>query len=238
MAAIFLSIVVPAYNEEARIAASVEALVRYLEGQPYAWEVVVVDDGSTDRTAAIMRDLSKDDARLRLEAVEHGGKGWAVKHGMLATTGRYRFMCDADLAMPIEQLSRFLDQMDNGYDVVIGSRQISGARRFNESAARHMIGRIFNWTVRLLAVGGYEDTQCGFKCFAGEVADALFPLQQVPGFGFDVEILYLAERTGLRVLEIPIDWYHQPNSKVRPVMDSISMLWDTVRIRWRHSTRK
>ena len=233
MSEIFLSIVVPAFNEESRIAASVETLVRYLASQPYTWEVLVVDDGSTDRTAAITRDASRGDDRVRSESVEHGGKGWAVKHGMLAATGRYRFMCDADLAMPVEQLSRFLEQMEKGYDVVIGSRQMAGARRFNEPPGRHVIGRVFNWIVRLLAIGGYQDTQCGFKCFESAAADALFTRQRLPGFGFDVEILYLARKMGLSTLEIPIDWHHQENSKVRPVLDSLSMLWDTALIRWR-----
>ncbi len=227
-----LSIVIPAYNEEARIAASLETVGHYLSRQPYSWEVVVVDDGSSDGTAKLVHEWAKDHEGFRVEAVAHRGKGWAVKHGMLAASGRYRFMCDADLAMPLDQVSRFLDRIAEGYDIVIGSRQAADARRFNEPLMRHIMGRAFNWTVRALAVRGFEDTQCGFKCFRGECAEDLFALQKTEGFGFDVEVLYLARMRALKVLEIPIDWYYQEASKVRHSVDSFLMLRDVIRVRW------
>lgn len=233
MAKPFLSVVIPAFNEEARIASTLQKLVSYLRRQPYSWEVVVANDGSTDRTAALVGQWTSELEAVRLKTLPHGGKGWAVKHGMLEATGQYRFMCDADLAMPLEQLTAFLERMAEGYDIVIGSRQIAGARRFNEPPMRHVMGRLFNWAVRLLAVGRFQDTQCGFKCFTGEAAQELFRLQQTRGFGFDVEVLYLALKKGMCVLEMPIDWHHQRDSKVRAGTDSLAMLRDTLLVRWR-----
>ena len=157
-----------------------------------------------------------------------------MKKGMLAASGQYRFMSDADLAMPIEQLDGFLERMEEGYDIVIGSRQKVGARRYGEPVGRHVMGRAFNWSIRLLVVGGFEDTQCGFKCFRGDVAKELFSLQRTKGFAFDVEILYMAMKKGLRVMEMPIDWYHQRASKVRPFVDSFQMLRDSLSLRLRN----
>lgn len=231
MTAPYLSIVIPAYNEEERISATLDEVVAYLSHQSYSWEVLVVDDGSTDRTTEFVDSWAGEVAGVSLESVEHGGKGWAVKQGMLSATGEYRFMCDADLSMPIEQLSRFLDRMEEGYDVVIGSREAVGARRYDEPPLRHLMGRVFNWTVRMLAVRGFQDTQCGFKCFRGEVVQELFSKQKARGFSFDVEILYLALRRNMRIVEIPIDWYHQEASKVRPLADSFLMLRDTLTLR-------
>ena len=151
---------------------------------------------------------------------------------MLAATGELRFMCDADLAMPIPQLSRFIDQMSEWYDMVIGSREGAGAKRYDESASRHLRGRIFNLVVRLLAIRRFQDTQCGFKCFRSAAAEELFASQRTTGFGFDVELLYLASKRGLRVLEIPIEWHHQEESTVRFV-DAFLMLWDVIMVRLR-----
>ena len=229
----FLSIIIPAFNEEARIVSTLERVSAFLSGQSYSWELLVVDDGSSDRTAAVAKEWAQTHEETRVETVPHGGKGWAVRNGMLSTTGRYRFMCDADLAMSIEGLPAFLERMCEGYDIVIGSRQIAGARRFDEPIVRHIMGRVFNWSVRLLAVRGFQDTQCGFKCVGGEAADELFALQRTNGFGFDVEFLYLAIKRGFRVLEMPIDWYYQRTSKVRAGADSFLMLRDTIAVRWR-----
>ena len=223
----FLSVVIPAFNEQDRIIPTLEKVVQYLSAQDYTWEVLVVDDGSSDDTAALVRQWASKNEGVSLKTIPHSGKGWAVRHGMLATTGEYRFMCDADLAMPIEHLGTFMDRMSEGYDIVIGSRQIEGARRFDESVLRHFMGRMFNWSVKFLAVGGFQDTQCGFKCFRGEVADELFQLQRTRGWGFDVEILYLALKRRMRVLEMPIDWYHQKGSKVKPGVDPFIMIRDT-----------
>ena len=229
-----LSVVIPAFNEEDRIGPTLDALVGYLEAQPYSREIVVVDDGSSDGTVGVVeRREGRPETPVRVESIPHAGKGWAVRHGMLSSGGRYRFMCDADLAMPVHHLRDFLSCMDEGYDVVIGSRQIEGARRYGEGMARHFRGRVFNWVVRLVAVGGFQDTQCGFKCFRGEVAEDLFGRQVTRGWGFDVEILYLATRRRLSVLEMPIDWHHQKLSRVGSLLEPFSMLRDALAVRIR-----
>lgn len=230
----FLSIIIPAFNEEQRIGNTIQKIVTYLRNQPYSWEILIVDDGSTDRTANLANDCATKTGPVRVESIPHSGKGWAVRHGMLAAQGDLRFMCDADLSMPIKHIDNFIGPMHDGYDVVIGSREAEGARRFNEPALRHFMGRIFNRLVAFTAVAGFQDTQCGFKCFRAESAIYLFEAQTTSGFAFDVEILFLAAQSGLRVLEIPIDWYHNPMSKVRPLVDSFSMARDTLLVRGRH----
>ena len=228
----FLSVIIPAYNEEPRIVDTLEQIVDYLESQSYTWEVAVVDDGSTDSTASLVNSFAQGWPHVRLVSIPHGGKGWAVNHGMLSTTGEYRFLCDADLSMPVEQLSRFFPPEISNFDIAIGSREASGSNRIGEPYRRHVMGRVYNVLVRLLAVPGLSDTQCGFKCFRGQEATDLFSLQRLRGFAFDVEILFLAVRRGLRVREVPIDWYFRPQSKVRALFDSLGMSWDIVRVRW------
>ncbi len=232
----FLSIIIPAYNEEPRIVDTLRNVVDYLSRQSYSWEVVLVNDGSTDATEKLARVFTQTHPNVHLMNVSHGGKGWAVRHGMLWATGEYRFLCDADLSMPIEQISRFLPPAAVDFDIVIASREVSGAQRIGEPYKRHFMGRIYNFLVRLLAVPGVSDTQCGFKCFRGKVANELFSLQRLHGFAFDVEILFMARKRGIRVREVPIDWYYRAESKVRPITDSVSMGRDILKIRW-HNVR-
>ena len=228
----FLSIVIPAYNEETRITNTLGAVIDYLYSQNYSWEIVVIDDGSTDATSAFVNAVASLDHRVRLERVPHRGKGWAVRHGMLTAKGELRFMCDADLAMPIAQLGHFIDRMAEGYDMVIGSRESEGAKRYDESVSRHLRGRVFTLVVRLLAVGRFQDTQCGFKCFRSAAAEQLFSSQRTVGFGFDVELLYLSAKKSLRVLEMPIEWHHQNMSTVR-FIDAFLMFRDVFMVRIR-----
>lgn len=235
-----LSLVIPAFNEEKRICGTLDKVTQYLKHQPYTWEIIVVDDGSLDNTAQQIDNWAKNSAfnqNLRIQTIPHAGKGWAIKHGMLAAKGQYRFMCDADLAMPISQLDAFLDKLREGFDIVIGSRELLGAKRYGESTGRHFRGRVFNWLVRLIAVGGFNDTQCGFKCFCSKAAEKLFGIQETRGFGFDVEILYLAKQMEFKIIEIPIEWHHQERSTVRPVLDSFLMLRDAVNVRLRRSPK-
>ncbi|MQF49107.1 glycosyltransferase family 2 protein [SAR202 cluster bacterium AC-647-N09_OGT_505m] len=215
-----------------RIAQTLDTLVAYVRNQGYSWEVVVADDGSQDRTAAMVKATAREYPEIRLVSLEHRGKGWAVKAGMLEAQGKYRFLADADLSMPIEQMERFLPSRLTDFDIAIGSREAPSARRFHEPARRHLMGRAFNGMVQLLAVRGFTDTQCGFKCFEAQVAESLFPLQRAEGFGFDVEILFLAQRLGLRIKEVPIDWYYHEGSKVKPLRDSFLMLKDLLSVRW------
>jgi dolichyl-phosphate beta-glucosyltransferase len=150
---------------------------------------------------------------------------------MLEANGQWRFICDADLSMPIQELPKFLPPRLDNYDVAIGSREGPGARRFNEPLYRHLIGRAFSTLVKIFAMPGFEDTQCGFKCFAGQAAQDLFAVQRFNGMSFDVEVLYIARKRGYKIVEVPIDWYFQAESKVRLLEDSARMLWDIVMIR-------
>ena len=234
MAQPYLSVVIPAYNEEARIPKTLEQVVGYLSSQSYGWEIIVADDGSTDSTAQAVGSEASKDARVRLLSLDHRGKGWAVKNGMAAATGTYRLLCDADLSVPIEQVERLLPPQAPDVDIAIGSREAQGAVRFDEPAQRHLMGRIYNELVRRLTVPSLEDTQCGFKCFKSGPATELFNLQTMDGFAFDVEVLYLAWKQGLSIQETGVDWYYRENSKVRTIRDSSSMTLDLLKIRWRH----
>ena len=231
---IFLSIVIPAYNEKLRISETLTKIVSYLSNQHYSWEIVVANDGSTDGTDEIVTGSISSNPNIRLLNLEHGGKGWAVKNGMLDAKGRYRFLVDADLSMPIEEISKFMPYFEDGSDIVIGSREVPGAHRFDEPKNRHIQSKVFSLLVKCLALRGISDTQCGFKCFTEEAVGALFPMQVSNGFSFDVEILFLAKRYGFEITEIPIEWHYRDGSKVRPIIDSIIMLKDILTIRLRH----
>lgn len=224
--------VIPAYNEAGRIVASLQSIAQYLSAQSYTWEVVVVDDGSTDQTATLVEAHIKRHSGFKLLRVPHGGKGWAVKNGMLATRGKYRFMADADLAMPIEQLAKFLPPRGPDCDIVIGSREGEGAVRIGEPVLRRFLGRAYNILIRLLLVPGLRDTQCGFKCYKGQVAQEIFSLQRIPGWGFDMEVLFLARKLRRSICEVGVEWHYQSQSKVKPFRDSLKMLVEIMRVRW------
>lgn len=231
----FLSIVIPAYNEESRLPSTLQSVFEFLAGQPYSSEVIVVDNASRDRTGDIARAATANHPGLRVEVEPVRGKGAAVRRGILAAQGAYRFICDADLSMPIEQVRRFLPPTLDEYDVAIASRELSGSIRYGEPAYRHWIGRAFNALVRWLAIPGFQDTQCGFKCFRGPVAEDLFRRQKLDGWTFDVEVIFLALRRGYRVVEVAIPWYYVRGSRVRVLSDSFAMFFDLLRIRrnWR-----
>lgn len=231
MAVPYLSVIIPAYNEASRIIPTLEAVSRYLTEQPYAWEVIVVDDGSADATASVVSEWMAHRDGFRLERIPHRGKGAAVRHGMLTAAGENRFMCDADLAMPVEHIADFLSHMAQGYDIVIGSRSAAGANRYDESPIGHLRARVFNLWVQSWALRGFKDTQCGFKCFSAHAAQ-LFALQRTSGWGFDVEVLYLASKRGMRILEMPIDWYRAADGKVNPTAP-LTMMRDVLALRWR-----
>ena len=230
----YLSVIIPVYNEEHRVAGTLERVGAYLRQQRYSWEIVVANDGSTDGTAAIARRAASRNPGIRLLSLSHRGKGWAAKHGILAATGAYRLLCDADLSVPIDQVERLLPPRVPDVDIAIGSREAPGAVRHGEPKWRHLMGRIFNALVRILFIADVQDTQCGFKCFRSGPATELFALQTIHGFAFDVEVHYLARARGLSWIEIGIDWYYRDGSKVRPGRDSLAMMLDLARIRWRH----
>ena len=229
----YLSVVIPAYNEERRLPETLDTVRAYLGGKTYPWEIIVADDGSDDATAAIVDCAGLTDGRIKLLPLPHRGKGWAVKNGMLAARGDYRFLCDADLSMPIDLLGRLLPGDAPTSDIVIGSREAPGAQRIGEPRRRWLMGRVFNAMTRVLATPGIADTQCGFKVFQATAAEKLFALQTLDGFAFDAEILFLARRRGFSLAEVGIDWHYQSESKVRPVRDGWRTLRDLVIIRYR-----
>ena len=228
----YLSIILPAHNEAQRLPDSLNRIQAFLAAQPWPSDVVVVENGSRDQTAQVAEAFARQHPNVRLLREALPGKGRAVRRGILAASGEYRFICDVDLSMPIEHVARFLPPAQTDAPVVIASREAPGAVRYNEPAHRHWIGRGFNLLVRLLAVPGLRDTQCGFKCFRADAAEELFRLQVLNGWTFDVEVLFLARRRGYRVTEIPIPWTHVPGSRVRLARDSFAMLADLLRIRW------
>jgi dolichyl-phosphate beta-glucosyltransferase len=227
----FLSIIVPAYNEEIRLPDSLKAIAGFVASKPYPVEIIVVNNNSRDRTGAIIEEFAGKFPFVRgmFEATQ--GKGAAVRTGMLAAKGDYRFICDADLSMPIEEVDKFLPPHLEGYDIAIASREAPGAVRYEEPGYRHLMGRVFNTIVRLFAVPGLQDTQCGFKMFRAEVAENLFPLQTMNGWSFDVEILYAARQWGYSIVEVPINWYYKSNTRIHPLHDSLDMFVEVFKIR-------
>jgi glycosyltransferase involved in cell wall biosynthesis len=239
----FVSVVVPAYNEEQRLPDTIEQILAYLARQPYRSEVIVADDGSSDATAAVVERMAAQQPSLRLLRLDHRGKGFAVRAGALAALGEYVLLCDADLAVPIEEWERLQKALTSGYDVAIGSREGLGARRLGEPWYRHLMGRVFNLIVRVVAVGGIQDTQCGFKALRLTVAQDLFQRVRIYGenaprvhgaavTAYDVELLFLARRRGYRIAEVPVPWRYGTETKVNPVRDSWRNLHDVLTVRW------
>ena len=217
-----LSIIIPAYNEEQRLPDSLDQIIAWCESTPYKVEVIIVENGSSDRTTEIAEAYAREHPNIRVIHSEKG-KGAAVRMGIYEGRGEYLFMCDSDLSMPISEVEKFLPPQLNGYDVAIGSREAPGAQRF--------MGRIFNFIVRVLAVPGFSDTQAGFKMFKRDAAMEIFPYQTIMGWTFDVEALYIALKQGKKVVEVPINWYFDEDSRVDPMKDTWHMFWDVITIR-------
>ena len=225
-----LSIVIPVHNEENRLPEALEKIVPFLQAQSYQAEIIVVENGSEDRTFELAQEYAQKNPFLHVFKEESRGKGLAVKRGMLEASGTYRFICDVDLSMPIEEVNKFIPP-NLDVPVAIGSREAAGAVRYDEPLYRHLIGRVFNTMVRFLALPGLQDTQCGFKCFRADVAEEVFPLQTMGGMSFDVEVLFVARRKGHKIVEVPINWYFNADSRVRLMDDSINMALDLFTIR-------
>ena len=228
-----LSVVIPAFNEERRIGPTLERISAYLAAQPYAAEVVVVDDGSTDLTVPRAEAALRGGPPFRiLSRAVNRGKGVAVKDGVLAAAGEFILVTDADLSTPVEELEKFWRELEAGADVVIGSRALPGSDiRARQTVVRETMGKTFNLLVRLFVLRGYRDTQCGFKAFRREAAMDIFSRLQTAGFGFDVELLVLARKAGYRIAELPVVWCNFAPSRVRIVRGSLEMLRDLWRIR-------
>ncbi len=238
-----LSIVIPAYNEARRLPDTLRAVLAFAAAQPFEVEIIVVDDGSTDDTVVQAEAIREQHPGITLIRNDHRGKGYTVRTGMLAARGQYVLFTDADLAVPMSEWTRFQPLLEHDYDVVIGSREGLGARRIGEPRHRHIMGRIFNAIVRLIAVGGIQDTQCGFKAFRREASDRIFSSVQLYGpdarqvrgaavTAFDVEVLFLARKLGYRIKEVPVSWRYGVETKVDPLRDSWRNFSDVVRVRW------
>lgn len=227
----FLSLIIPAFNEEQRLPQTLQQIEAFTKDQAYSSEVLVIENGSTDRTFEVAQTFASAHPAFNVQRLAERGKGLAVRHGMLAAAGEFRMMLDADLSMPIDQVNRFLPPEQKNVDIVIASREAPGAVRYNEPNYRHLGGRVINTMIRVLALPGLHDTQCGFKCFRGDVAQDLFSRQTIMGWAFDVEILYAARQRGYSVVELPIPWYYSPQSHVRPLVDTFHIFFDILRIR-------
>lgn len=226
-----LSVIIPAWNEEQRIATTLKDVTTHLNKQKYDYEILVVDDGSTDKTASVVSSLRLPRVRV-LRHKRNQGKGSAVRTGMLAASGDLLLFTDADHSTPIQELDKFLTYTDK-YDIVIASRSIKGAElEVKQPWYRMLIGKIFNKVVRLFTVRGIIDTQCGFKLFTRKAAHDIFPRQTIKRWGFDVEVLFLARKFGYSIIELPVRWRNRSESRVDPVWDSLRMLKEILQIRW------
>jgi dolichyl-phosphate beta-glucosyltransferase len=228
-----LSVVVPAYNEEERLPRTLARLHEYYSAQEYTYEVIVVSDGSRDRTADLVREFAAEHPQFRvLEYAPNRGKGFAVRTGVEASVGELILFCDADLATPQEETQKLLEHMKQGAEVAIGSRPLRESKlEKHQPLYREMLGRMFNKLVQLLAVRGIEDTQCGFKVFTADAAHEIFRRCTLDGFSFDFEALMIARDLGYRIDEVPIRWAHQEGSKVVLLRDGPRMLRDLVKLR-------
>lgn len=223
----FLTVVIPAYNEENRLRPTLDRMREYFSGQSYSVETIVVDNASSDRTAEVARE-----AGVMVLSEPRRGKGAAVRTGMLAGHGQYLLFSDADLSTPIEEVEKLMAAMREGCDVAIASRALPESNlAVRQPWHREMVGRAGNVLVRLMAVHGIADTQCGFKVFRRETARRLFGAQKMTGIAFDMEILFLAQRLGLKIAEIPVTWIDNPDTRFSRVRDSLDAIKDLVRIR-------
>lgn len=235
---IYLSVVIPVYNEANRIGKSLDRIIEYLKQQRYLAELIIVDDGSSDDTESIVKSIqSKTSIPLNLlQYAPNHGKGYAVKTGMLAAKGEFVLFTDADLSTPIEEVKRFLNIMNEQQcQIIIGSRSLTGSQILKHQPwFREKMGKIFNRFVQYLVFPGIIDTQCGFKLFRQDIVIPLFTKQTIDRFSFDVEILYLAKQLGVKINEEPVRWTNSAATKVNPITDAFRMLIDLFRIRWRH----
>lgn len=230
-----ISFVIPMHNEEKRIQKTVREIRAFRQNFPWDSEWIFVDDGSTDATEKVAREELGGMPYRWIRFEKNQGKGRAVQRGMLEATGDFVFFTDADLSTPLPEYERLLQPLQNGYDVALGSRALAESRvQVHQNFIRETMGKVFNRIARLFSFKGIWDSQCGFKGFRKDVARELFQEQKIRGFAFDAEIVYLAQKKGYRLAEIPVTWRNSPQSRVRMVKDSLQMFFDVVRIKWLH----
>ena len=229
-----LSVIIPAYNEEERIGATLKSIDEYLRSRGHDYEIIVVSDGSKDNTVQIVRNLESSIRNLRVvENKENYGKGHVVKQGMLEARGDFRLFTDADNSTSIDHIEKMMPYFKKGYGVVIGSIGVPGSKveTGSEPLWRRIFGKLGNLFIQLLAVPGIHDTQRGFKLITAKAAQDIFSKMMIERFGFDIEMLALARKFGYRIKEVPVDWKNDPNSKVG-LSAYRQVLWETVKVRW------
>jgi glycosyltransferase involved in cell wall biosynthesis len=228
------SIIIPAYNESARIGSTLERVFAYVRQQGWDAEVIVVNDGSRDNTAEIVREFMQREPILRIvENPGNHGKGYSVRNGMLHASGEIRLFSDADMSSPIEEAAKLVEAIRAGADVAIGSRWLrSELQTQRQSWRRQLLGRMFNLVPRLVLRLHYKDTQCGFKAFTRRAAMEIFPQQKIEGWGFDPELLFLARKLGLKIAEVPVSWAHSEGTRINPIRDGAKMVAEVFKIRW------
>ena len=228
------SIVIPAYNEGARLGATLEKVLAYVRAQRWDAEVVVVNDGSRDNTAEIVKNFANREPALRLiDNPGNHGKGYSVRNGMLNARGEILLFSDADLSSPIEEAPKLFSAIEQGADIAIGSRWLRAETQTQRQPLyRQLFGRVFNILLRLTLGLPFKDTQCGFKAFTQKAAQTVFGLQKIERWGFDPEILFLARKFGLQVQEVPVAWGHSGGTRINPLVDGSRMFQDMLRIRW------
>jgi glycosyltransferase involved in cell wall biosynthesis len=228
------SFVIPAYNEGVRLRPTLHALIRHIQEQNWDAEILVVNDGSTDDTAQIVREYGKAHPQVLLvENPGNRGKGFSVRNGMLHARGDICLFSDADLSSPITEAQKLFDAIAQGADIAIGSRWLRAELQTERQPLyRQLFGRIYNLVLRIVLGLRFADTQCGFKAFRRDAAQRIFPLQRIERWGFDPEILFLARRAGLRVEEVPVLWAHSEGTRLHPFRDGLRMFLEAVRIRW------
>lgn len=230
-----LSIIIPAYNEEVVIKKTLEKVAEYLEKRYPSYEIIVVCDGCKDNTARLAEEAAKANHKIQvLDRKTNMGKGFSVRQGCLEAKGNYVIFTDADLSTPIDEIEKLLKWLEEGYDIAIGSRALKESDiQVRQAWYRQTMGKIFNLLVQTLAIKGIKDTQCGFKGFKKEVTRKIFQRQTINGFGFDVEVIYIARMLGYRIKEVPVRWLNRAASKVNPLTHPLQMLTDLIRIRLR-----
>ncbi|MBI9113070.1 dolichyl-phosphate beta-glucosyltransferase [Maridesulfovibrio ferrireducens] len=238
---IYLSVVIPAYNEQERIADTLYTIKEFLSKQPYKSEIIVVDDGSRDWTTEVVKTVDIYGSEMKaqqvsaiMENVKNVGKGFSVARGILRTCGKYILFSDADLSTPIEEINKLLPILEQGCEVVIGSRKMKESEVEKKPFYRELMSIFFNSVVGLFAIRGIKDTQCGFKAFRSEAGKEIANRQKLYGFSFDVEQLFIARKLGYCIKEVPVKWSHAEGSTVDPIRDSIRMFIDVMRIRFLH----
>ncbi|MFD3163640.1 dolichyl-phosphate beta-glucosyltransferase [Herpetosiphon sp. NSE202] len=239
----YLSVVIPAYNEARRLPQTLPVVLQFLNAQPWSWELLVVDDGSSDQTVAVAEAACSAYAQARVIQNPHRGKGYTVRTGMTQASGEYVLFSDADLAVPMNEWPKLEAKLQQQYDIVIASREGAGASRIDEPFMRHLMGRVFNLIVRVLGIGKFQDTQCGFKVFSREASHDVFGRMRLYDdtteapkgaavTAFDVEVLYLALRRGYKIAEVPVTWRYGEETKVDNIRDSWRNLRDVIKVRW------